>query len=99
MDEEVRFCTETIMYEAPFAVHKFWPHLHAKSMLRGALSMLQNCPEALGIIPQETLQDDERWRRMVCGLSASHWEASRVDNHTSFAMQKLCHDAEHLSRP
>jgi hypothetical protein len=53
--EEIRFSVETMMHESPFALHKFWPHLHANS-LDTAAAMLGNCPEGLDIMPLEVFQ-------------------------------------------
>ena len=79
MTEEIEFSAETIMSPKPFALHQFWHHLPANSP-HVAAAMLQNCPEALGIIPQDVLQDNSDWKRIICELDVSYWEASRVDS-------------------
>ena len=65
MDREIAFAVETIWYEAPFAVHQFWPHLHANSRSL-ATKMIEHCPEALSILPQDLIMNHAAWRDIVC---------------------------------
>ena len=90
MSEEEEFCAETIMSEKPFALHQFWPHLHANTP-DDAEAMLNNCPEGLGIMPLEVLLNDERWKQIVCGLNVTHHDALLWDReNTSSVLRRAC---------
>ena len=59
------FSVETMWYEAPFAVHKFWPHLHVSTPTM-ATTIIEHCPEALGVLPAGLVADQTVWRDIVC---------------------------------
>jgi hypothetical protein len=89
MSEEKEFCAETIMFQNPFALHQFWPHLHANTP-RDAAAMLENCIEGLDIIPHEVLLNDEKWKQVVCGLNISDLEAPLLNSNTSCVLRQIC---------
>ena len=91
MDEENEFCAETIMFQKPFALHQFWPHLHANTP-HDAVAMLENCPEGLGIIPHEVLLNDQRWKSIVCGLNATYLGPPHLDTNISLVLRQKCKD-------
>jgi len=96
MTEENEFCAETTMFQKPFALHQFWPHLHANTP-HDAAAMLENCPEGLGIIPQEVLLNDGRWKQIVCGLNISYGETSLLNPNTSCLLRQICPNDEILN--
>ena len=65
MVDEVSFSVETIWHERPFAVHQFWPHMHANDP-DIAMAMFQNCPEALAIIPPHVVKNNTQWKSIIC---------------------------------
>jgi len=95
MAEESEFCAETIMFQKPFALHQFWPHLHANAPLDAA-AMLESCPEGLNIIPHEVLLNDEKWKQVICGLKIPYWETSLVSPNTSCVLRHICQNNEIL---
>lgn len=68
MELEIPFSIETIWHEAPFAVHQFWPHLHVNTPAM-ATTLLENCPEALGILPADLFANQTVWRDIVCAAN------------------------------
>ena len=65
LELEIPFSIETIWHEAPFAVHQFWPHLHVNTPSMATM-LIENCPEALGILPADLVANQTVWRDIVC---------------------------------
>lgn len=88
MAEEIPFSVETIWHEAPFAVHKFWPHLHVSTPAL-ATQIIEHCPEALGILPADLVTNQTVWRDIVCSAQVDRGAFDQATNIT-FDFDRVC---------
>lgn len=85
--EEIPFSVETIWFDAPFAVHKFWPHLHVSTPAM-ATRIVENCPEVLGILPADVAANDT-WRGIVCAAKINRGAFTNGSN-IDFELDQMC---------
>jgi len=74
--------------ESPFGTHQFWSCLPPEAPQMK--SMIESCPEALGILPADLLSD-ERWTNMACALNVSRKSFNPAVDIT-FDFRQICYD-------
>lgn len=68
MEDELLFSSESIFSERSFGIHKYWISLPPD--VPQMRTLLENCPEALGMFPTEYL-GYTLWHDMVCSLNVT----------------------------
>ena len=88
-NETADFSVEMLFSEErPFGTHQYWCCLPPDApQMR---SMVEGCPEALGILPSHLLSN-EKWRSMVCSLNVSRYTFDPAVNVT-FDFKEVCTD-------
>ena len=89
-DEATRFAVETIFYDKPFGIHKFWePGFYGVSPhTPGINQMFNRCPEVWAILPPFFRQNEE-WKAVLCSIDVSslHFDITR---NTTIDLTEMC---------
>lgn len=69
-EEAKAFSVEMLYHDRPFGVHQYWTNLRPPNAT-ALRTLLENCPEALAILPDDILARRSDWRGVLCAIKPS----------------------------